>query len=84
MNAELKRILPRRRGSKRFSSMSLASVPSSIKSSFVITPMVRAPENNKLISGFNRKSPLQILSPQSIMAMGGQLIFSTPNEERRT
>ena len=37
--------LPRRKGKSLFSRICLASVPSSIKSSFVITPIVRIPEN---------------------------------------
>lgn len=40
----LAQLAPRRSGSSLFSKMSLASVPSSIRSSFVITPMVRKPE----------------------------------------
>lgn len=36
---------PRRSGSSLFSKMSRASVPSSIRSSLVITPMVRSPEH---------------------------------------
>lgn len=37
-------LAPRRSGSSLFSKMSFASVPSSIRSSLVITPMVRTPE----------------------------------------
>ena len=38
---------PRRSGRSRFSSTSRASVPSSIKSSLVMTPMVRSPANRQ-------------------------------------
>lgn len=40
-------VIPLRSGNNLFSRMSLASVPSSIKSSLVITPMVLRPEGDK-------------------------------------
>jgi len=44
------RCTPRRSGRSRFSSTSRASVPSSIKSSLVMTPMVRSPANGQKFS----------------------------------
>ena len=40
-------VLPLLNGSSLFSRISLASVPSSIKSNFVMTPMVRRPDDPK-------------------------------------
>lgn len=45
--------LPRLNGSNRFSRISLASVPSSIKSNFVKTPIVRIPAGSHSLAIFN-------------------------------
>lgn len=54
-------VIPLRKGSSLFSSTSLASVPSSIRSSLVMTPIVRKPEaatqtSNRFISQTSNRS----------------------------
>lgn len=51
---------PRRRGSNLFSSISLALVPASIRSSLVRTPMVRTPKSYYQCSEFKKKSQLHL------------------------